>query len=60
MFVSLLPVVFAFLVAPAALHVTLFVLARRPVRLVLTRLGKYQLGLAVVMAAPVLSGWVFA
>ena len=57
MFVSLLPVVFAFLVAPAALHVTLFVLARRPVRLVLTRLGKYQLGLAVVMAAPVLSGW---
>ncbi|MEE3372060.1 MAG: hypothetical protein VX346_22190 [Planctomycetota bacterium] len=57
MFVSSLPVVLVFLMAPVALHATLFLLARRPVRLVLTRLGKYQIGLAAVVAAPLLTGW---
>lgn len=57
MFIPSLPLVLAFLVAPLVLYVVLFLLARRPVRLALARLGKYQIGLALVAAAPFLFLW---
>ena len=53
MFIPSLPAVVIFLLAPLALYVVLFLLARRPVRLTLARMGKYQIGLALVAAVAV-------